>query len=564
MDYHIIKGIADDSTEVYIFENELAKVPLNSLYSPEREAERFIKKIEQNGGVLIIIGLGNGILLEKIVNNAIDEKFAAIIFIEPLKDVMINNDHISLIKQHKNIAYYSINTFTPINFATIIGKFGSIPFSIKLHPNYEKIDSTLTKKLIAEIKEGIEARQIINNTEMRFALDWVIEPLLNIQFINSSINIKQLKNKFKGERAILVAAGPSLENNLNTIEKLRKSAYIFSVGSALRVLIDSNIEPDFVTTIDSSDVNFYTHFKDVNYNGIVIFETRSNSNIQKNHNGTLIVTTAENDFVTKQYSSDLYTFKPSPSVAVFTLQVIEYLGFSEVFLIGQDLSLINGDYYASGVKMHEGALNQEVELFVESNQGNPVGTTRSLKIFLDTFEGLIKTFKNGMKIYNLSEYGAKIQGSTFLSPKLIGDLPPRHEITINDNKISTETDGKSFIHLLLENMNKIKLELKIAEKQINNLHRSGVISKEDMKLVTKKFKKLASNKILNEIIMSNLTFVFNQVSNKFKFFNHEENYTSENLMLLTKELLNFYHIVIKYIEEVLQDDRIASLVNKPK
>ena len=107
--------------------------------------------------------------------------------------------------------------------------------------------------------------------------------------------------------------------------------------------------------------------------------------------------------------------QPSPSVAVLALQVIAYFGFSEVYFVGQDLALVDGDYYAADIKHHDVVKTIKEELFVENNQGQQIGTTQTLKLYLEAFEALIKTLPTEIAIYNLSKYGAKIAGTTFIT-----------------------------------------------------------------------------------------------------------------------------------------------------
>ena len=98
-------------------------------------------------------------------------------------------------------------------------------------------------------------------------------------------NIKSYKDKFKGERAILVASGPSLKDHMTFLKDNEDDFYLFSVGSALRALLVNDIQPDFTVSLDAGKVNYDTHFEDLNYDGTLIFETVSHSQIQDKHKG---------------------------------------------------------------------------------------------------------------------------------------------------------------------------------------------------------------------------------------------------------------------------------------
>ena len=561
MKYQIVSQIADDGSKIFLFSDGYKQIPLNSIYSPEKEAQRFIKKMGVvKNHLVIIIGVGNGALIDCLVNSHVYKESAHFIFVEPFKEIALSENTLNLIKNEKKLSFYYVDELTSLIFSQYLSAFISLPTSILIHPNYQKIDPSILKKCLQIINDGIKTRKIMNNTELKFAVDWIIEPLLNYPYIDKAINLKDLKNKYAGERAVLIASGPSLKQNMGTIKKIQSSAYTFSVGSALRAVLTNGITPDFVLSIDAGDINYETHFKDLYYDGTLIFETLSNSNIQRNHKGTLVVSRSLNDNISSLTFPDLHTFQfNSPSVAIFTLQVIAYLGFSEVYLIGQDLALVDGRYYADGIREHGGAKSVKNETEVENNRGEMVGTTHALKIFLESFENVIKTFSN-IKIYNLSEFGAKIKGTEFIHPNSIKELPERKAIQLERLHTINAGIGLDNIKEVIHKFEQILEQMKKAKKSIERLLKIGSISNDDMKKILKSFRKISKEPLIEKVIMSNLTFMFNKIVNKFEYFEDKAKYSNDDLLALTEELKNFYLLVINYIEDVVSDKRITKLI----
>ncbi|MBP2241985.1 hypothetical protein J2Z40_002558 [Cytobacillus eiseniae] len=556
MTYQIYKEQADSGQPIYIYENNEIKVPLNSRYSPEKEAQRFLKKIcNIKRHFVILIGFGNGSLLNCLVESNVLEQNVHYFFIEPFSEIELSSKHCSLIKEHNKLSFVKFADFSAMTVAKYLSKFSSVPVSIHVHPNYLKANQSMIKDCLKVIQEGIETKQIFNNTEMQFALDWIIEPLKNTEHIPNSINLKKLKGKFQGERAILIAAGPSLQDDIDFLKKNQNSFHLFSVGSALRALLTNGINPDYTLSIDASDRNFETHFKGLNYNGTLVYETMSNSKIQDGHSGSLIVSKSSADHVTSQFFNDLFTFsQSSPSVAVYALQVIVYLGFSEIYLVGQDLALVNGNYYSEGIKHHEGMTDLKNELWVKNNEGDLVGTTRSLKIFLDTFEALIKTLPESITIYNLSRYGAKIEGTTYISSNMI---EPSHKKTNMFDKNTVHPSSSLTVTDFLEKLDLLRKEVNEASRKLNRYISVGLVSSVDMKKVVKGFHKVTKHKILEEVILSRLTFMFDNIINKFVYFDEKAKYISDDLLLLVNELNHFYELIEKYINSLLVDERIT-------
>ena len=65
----------------------------------------------------------------------------------------------------------------------------------------------------------------------------------------------RLFDKFKGIPAIVVAAGPSLDKNIDLLKKIKGRFPIIAVDTALRHMIANGIKPDIVCAADSSYEN---------------------------------------------------------------------------------------------------------------------------------------------------------------------------------------------------------------------------------------------------------------------------------------------------------------------
>jgi hypothetical protein len=558
MTYKIFTKQADSGENVYVFEDiENQKiVPLNSLYSPIREAERFLSKIDFKNKLTIIIGFGNGTVHRKIIEDQLHDNAAHIIFLEPFSAIPFQIEQTS-----ENISLVHYNNFSNAGFANIFRQYIGVSVEVYIHPNYNKTNSHLITKIIKEMQESIETARIFNNTELRFSLDWIIEPLVNLRYTPNLTSLQELKNAFRNERAILVASGPSLKDHIQTVKKLRPSAYIFAAGSAVNGLLNNDITPDFVTSIDASDRNFKAHFQNTSYNGPLIAETTTNSNIIEHHPGDIIIVGSNVDQVTKRYVKNILEFSTSPSVALFTLKVIHYLGFKEVFLVGQDLALVDGQYYAKGVHEHEGSKNIEVEAYIENNNGELVGTTRSLNIFREAFEREIENIQNDITVYNLSEKGAKIKGTIFLRANDLQELPSRNEIAVKLKPKGITTQSKEAIYTFVNELNSFIKNVQKARQFYGHLLETAAVSPDDMKKVLSMFKKTRNHDIFENVILSQLSFVFNKIINTFKYFEVKSYYTNKERIKFVKDLHTLMALVEKYCNELLLDKRVQQLLN---
>ncbi len=563
MEDRIQTQIAKDGSSVYIYESNEKKTALNSLYSPEKEINRFLKELEGlEKKFAVIIGTGNGLVIEKLVQSDAYSDNIHFLFIEPFSEINLSQyTSNTILKNIDKLSFYKLDGFSSLVFSKFLAKFATISVSIHIHPNYLRANKGKVEEVIAILKEGIDVQRILNNTEQKFAVDWIVEPLLNLKVMDQSINLKHYKDQFQGETAILVAAGPSLQENMSFIRRMARFSHIFAVGPAIRPLLKNGIKPDYALSIDSSDTNYQTHFMDLLYDGTLIFETMSNHRIQKEHKGQLVDSMALLEQITSLAYRDIFGFPHSvPSVAIFALLVIEYLGFKDVYLVGQDLALVNGNYYADGVKPHKGMSNSKADLFVENNRGEKVGTTKALKLFLDSFEAIIETFpKNSINIMNVSEFGARIKGTEFVDPDKVNDSTLKKVIQITAAPNQPKQPVAEFYHDFFDKLTAIKDEIESADKVLKGYLECRIFSKNEQLEMLQTFKEIAGNEIVERILLSNITFLFDSIINKVIYYDQKKEYTIEDLFALTKELSALYKLMAKYLTEILDDPRIRDM-----
>lgn len=147
-----------------------------------------------------------------------------------------------------------------------------------------------------------------------------------------------LKNKYKGQRVFLIGAGPSINKTPLYLLK-NENTMVFNRFFYFSERI--NWDPTFYLTVD--DVTFidtineindyipkakYAFFPYVHYRGVVFFDKIKNS---------------KNIFWLKQVmgkgiSNALPNIYPGSSVVIEGFQILQYLGFDEIYVLGMDMS----------------------------------------------------------------------------------------------------------------------------------------------------------------------------------------------------------------------------------
>ncbi len=65
-------------------------------------------------------------------------------------------------------------------------------------------------------------------------------------------SIAELKGKLRGETAVLIGAGPSLDEQLDRLRRFRENTVLIAVNNALPTLVKNGLEPDFAVINDTS------------------------------------------------------------------------------------------------------------------------------------------------------------------------------------------------------------------------------------------------------------------------------------------------------------------------
>ncbi|MFF3100869.1 motility associated factor glycosyltransferase family protein [Viridibacillus arvi] len=543
--YKISREINARKNEIVkVFDSENKKIiSLNSEISPIKEIERFGSKFTNNKSY-IIIGSGNGTLLDYILEKNLNSKFY---IIEIFDDIDYEEEYINKLNEI-NVNFYHSSNLNYLEISGAIRNSLGMEFEILIHPNYDRLNENLTKPILEKIKMGSVTATLNKNTEKYFMYEWLTEPILNLSISKTAKSLLELKEHFINKPFILISSGPSLIENLDFVKKNKDNAYVIASGSAVNGLMNNGIHPDFVTVIDGSDINYTAHFKDTKYDGPLITTGTTNHSILKNHLGDILVTNIAQDTVTKEERPDLIMVPTVPSVALYSLMLTHFLGAKDVYMVGQDLALANGQYYASGVNEHKNMKNLGQTIEVEDNQGGKVFTTLPLATTLESFNNVISVIQMANKsihIYNLAKDGAKISGVAY---------KPADEIKFNGkvdkswiNRAGEKnTPNYSYSIEFLQKIKDCKYEVDDVVRKINRMN-SAAVTLKDLKKILQLIKKLRENEVLEIHVLNMIYSTTKSINNMFEFGFDGNFETNEERV----EMLNKIKFFVEHIQKYL-------------
>lgn len=413
-------------------ESEGKKTYIHSKYNPIREAESIIEEYKQikKDTTVIFYGTGLGYHIDLFLEKHSNVDYYIYEPIPPLLYTYLSNKSIKDLP-YKNLKNIVIDNCTDetINFLNnIVDKKKGEVLLIEL-PIHKKIFSKEYSDFINLFKTILKNKRGTLHTNYAFQKRWIINSMKNFGEVLSTPNILiEKKGEFKDKPAILVAAGPSLNDEIENLRYIKDKglAYIFSVGSAINTLIHNDIYPNAACTYDPT-VNNQKVFEKIKEKEIkeipMIFGSSVGYETLYDYLGSKYHMITSQDTVSKYYLKNKYNKKidivqDAPSIAVVTVQLLNELGFSPIILVGQNLAYKDRKLHSEWVHYSKGVTDKAIEnaILVKDVKGNEILTSEGFNRMRQQMEHYIKELPN-MEVINTTKDGAAIEGASFMELK---------------------------------------------------------------------------------------------------------------------------------------------------
>ena len=161
--------------------------------------------------------------------------------------------------------------------------------------------------------------------------------------------IAEFRNKFAGQTAVVVSAGPSLDRNIETIKKYRENIVLIVVGTAIKTLYKHGIKPDFLCLIEAYDSSKQIQGLDLSDVYFVTEPTANNSLRQFKYKDTfshIAKNLPLNNWWSKLANIDIEEYSSKGTVSYTALNCARILGCSRIIIVGQDLAYVEGQCYS--------------------------------------------------------------------------------------------------------------------------------------------------------------------------------------------------------------------------
>lgn len=455
---------------------------INSAYRPVEEGEKWAAqfKIKNLDPVFFLCGMANGYVVKELLKKLPND--AALIIYEPSIKVWENAMSfydLSSILCDKRV----ILTVKDINWDFFEGAIDRTlnwmnmnNMIVQCHPQYEKAFSEDYDAFSEKLFDGYAKVHSNINTAVKFQKVWAPNTLFSMSTMKHNNLILDLENKLPTDiPAIIVAAGPSLDKNIELLRKAKGKAYIIACDKVIPQLLKRDIMPDFLITIDAR--KWPAYFKNERCHGIPMFCLfEANRKIVERHTGRKFF------FDSSEYPKAFFmmmqkqttSFNSGGSVATAAFTVCAALNFKTVIMIGQDLAYgEEGKTHMGGMRSGEHDNGGEVNhRWVEGIHGEQVLTRSDWYMYLDWFNNAVKQMTD-IHVVDATEGGAKIEGTEIITfqeaidkyctkevdvQAIVDSIPP----TLNDKEYEALID---YVQISLQDLTLIRRKL---EKGIEN------------------------------------------------------------------------------------------------
>ncbi len=310
---------------------------------------------------------------------------------------------------------------------------------------------------------------------VRFRYKYQENIFKNAPYFFTRPGIDHIEDEFFSVPAIIVAAGPSLEKNIELLKQAKGRALIISVDTAFKPLLMRGIEPDLVIAIDPHEENFM-HFEKVSSEEVkdtrIVLDPQTYFKIPEKYpdkvlipalNGSVLVGWL-NSFAKKRCGID-----KGMSVAHSAFSLAQMLGCDPVVFVGLDLSFREDATHIKGAANFKSSASDRKLRKVKGLLGGEVFTDDVFFAYIKHFE--VEFSKASCKVINATEGGAFIGGMEIMPLKRVIDEVLTEEVNIPDlllNEHPARFDLEKFNKGVESVLSDIEWSRKLAQSAINS------------------------------------------------------------------------------------------------
>jgi len=415
------------SLTLLYFQNQIPYY-IHSKFNPQEESAKIIAHKNLSADHIIVMGLGLGYHLEKVM--ATKNKFSRVLLIEPEREIIKHS--------LKTLRWQTL--LTRGDFFYVFGdSYAEITRMVHTFINIVTLDAVEYIELPSEtriLKAFFgKARQVIDEEiktnvydfKTRMAESYMLPRniLKNLPLILNTRPVAHLKNAFPNTPGFIVSAGPSLDKNILHLKKIRDRALLIAVDTALKPLLKRSIHPHFTAIGDPSHKN-YLHLqgaeKEIRH--FIAAEACIAHQVFRDFQDKIFTLSIGKSMVRmmEEHSEPFGELEAWGSVISIALTLALYMGLDPIIFVGQDFAFTDTRNHCRGTSWEDDLLEYTSDLdqlqrfekqSIAGNKrvletrdiyGNKTFTSDRLKLYKNFLAGLVEKYPHN-RFINATEGG---------------------------------------------------------------------------------------------------------------------------------------------------------------
>ncbi|MGO4692872.1 motility associated factor glycosyltransferase family protein [Paenibacillus sp. 2TAB26] len=479
---------------------------------------------------------------------------------------LFNNSRVVLFADDLNkFAFFLDNLFSTI----LVYYMKNIKFYFTSYYRNNGVDVSVA--LVKKVTETVKYKALVLGNSVEDSLTGFTQSMKNIKCLIRSKDVSHLKNSFANKPAIIVAAGPSLNKNIDQIKKMKNKAVIIAVDTIASRLCDEGIIPDFICSIEREIETYSYFYENKNYPSEIslVAPLVLYPKVFEDFKGDFIVPMRENvgEFNWIQNVFGLTgdnSIRMGVSCAHVAFGFAEHIGASPIVLVGQDLAFGSSteQSHAGGTIYDNKKFTTQVfsdveKLLVEGYYGDKVTTTEMWINFRLWFEKQI--FDNKLFVINATEGGAKIANTVQMTLEDVlqnycsEQIQSVKDVLKNKQSYPLSKDKMiTVIHEQVKFFSELKVKFENQKIEISKLKIAISPSDKEMQKILKKLQKsdplygiVTENWLLRHTLQPALLTAF------WKLYDIENVLTSENFRRNREIQVEFFTISVFVITNII-------------
>ncbi|SFR26361.1 motility associated factor glycosyltransferase family protein [Paenibacillus sp. cl130] len=466
--------------------DELSEILFTEPFERDTAWLNAAKGVIGNGRIIFVYGFERGLSIADLLELYPDHWLFVYEPNEQLFRKAVTEYDLSLLLEHPNLYWLSVGESQLRIMFHMLSSYMMEDLVFIALRKYLSDDMSMLREVKEQFQDYRQSFLVDKYTENRFREEWTRNFLYHLSDVLYTPSIERFFYAFEDATVVVVSSGPSLEEDIEWLKKLRPHVLIISAGSSIQALVKHGVRPHLAVIMDGHPVNKKIFASSVTREQPLLFTSSSYYEICDQNCAEKIHSIMKSDAVSQYFfglSQEELFISPTETVAGTAIQAAACLGAKRIILAGQDLSFPDNKFYADGIEHFATETTdkkvQEAPKKVLNVKGTYNTTDGSFSLMKDGLENLITALPK-IEFVNSSRNGAVIEGAPFkpieeiyellvsehVNSDAIADLINEKNIAVDMNKVQ---DVRDKLIATREDLSNVRSEIAAIHKLMNKL-----------------------------------------------------------------------------------------------